>query len=639
MTEEQETKTPSIEDYYGKDLLAKVEYHGGNSLLVFPKYCIEDKKRAPINNREVFPKDGAIVLGDTEAIEKAELFDSNATVNAIMRLPKGDYTNPKYPEESTSKYYTSIGNVTLKPWSDEMMEPQLDEIELIKTAFDILLSPDFSDETRKELTDLIDNEQIDELLSLFEEGANDALADKLERIKKATKQLINLEDDNNELKKDNDRLQKNIDETLKKIQEKVSNLKDDIRSKNGCQVIDAIVMKEVIKAFSENGDDGNVEMPKLPNPRDFNQEELIEAIKAQRPKLQRNDIINYLICLMQGYITTFAGKPGTGKTSLCDILATALGLKKDCTRFIEINVENGWTTYKDYIGYYNSLTKTTEKADADTYDAMYILSHEKSSDEGCLPYVFLLDEANLSPIEYYWSPFLHAADSFREKGTKLPLGGKETWHIPEHVRFLATVNFDHTTEELSPRFLDRSWVITLDPAEPSNPESFPDITGAFSYSDLMKAFGVPKESEKDEKYDENKEVLDTLKEICSNCGFDISQRSYGMMLDYIARACILMDDYAPVDYAFSQKVLPQVKGSEKTAGTLIKLLLGNEYNQEKLDTQLYEELGKTDEKDKNQLKEQLKIIRDEKKLPQIKKILKIMKSMATENYGFYQYFA
>lgn len=51
-----------------------------------------------------------------------------------------------------------------------------------------------------------------------------------------------------------------------------------------------------------------------------------------------NDVANYLICITQGFITTFAGEPGTGKTSLCNILAKALGLATNAPqkRFVDI---------------------------------------------------------------------------------------------------------------------------------------------------------------------------------------------------------------------------------------------------------------------------------------------------------------
>lgn len=298
-------------------------------------------------------------------------------------------------------------------------------------------------------------------------------------------------------------------------------------------------------------------------------------------QISENDAINFMICLTQGYITTFAGQPGTGKTSLCNILAGVLGLANDDAgrRFTEINVENGWTSYKDYVGYYNPLAKTYEKANTSVYDAMRMLSNEPDEATNIPPYVFLLDEANLSSIEHYWSPFLRACDIFQEDGATFSLGGTEKWHLPNRVRFLATVNFDHTTEALSHRFLDRSWVITLDPNFIHSNFEQVSITKefasehAFSSDRLFRVFGYRKT---DMPNQDNAQLLDELIRVCRSHLFSISPRSQLMMKRYIAAASRLMSllpkdgQYAPLDYAFSQKVLPQIAGPAETVGELVE---------------------------------------------------------------------
>ena len=84
-----------------------------------------------------------------------------------------------------------------------------------------------------------------------------------------------------------------------------------------------------------------------------------------------NDVANYLICITQGFITTFAGEPGTGKTSLCNILAKALGLVANAPqrRFVDISVERGWSSHKDFIGYYNPLSKKMERSNGEVFNA------------------------------------------------------------------------------------------------------------------------------------------------------------------------------------------------------------------------------------------------------------------------------
>lgn len=324
-------------------------------------------------------------------------------------------------------------------------------------------------------------------------------------------------------------------------------------------------------------------------------------------QLSRNDVINLMICLTQGYITTLAGLPGTGKTSLCNALAGVLGLTNEGAgrRFTEINVENGWTSYKDYVGYYNPLADTYEKANENVYNAMRRLSNECSKNidiSKIPPYVFLLDEANLSPIEHYWSPFLRACDSFQE-GNELSLGGSRIWHLPRYVRFLATVNFDHTTEALSNRFLDRSWVITLSPdyfdLEFEQINFTREFAGeeAFSFEKILSVFACNTNDVPDQ---DNIQLLDELARICKEHAYPISPRSLIMMKKYIASASRLMSlktrdsKYAPIDYAFSQKVLPQLTGPAELIESLIDDLINkcSELKNTKNQLNRMKELGK-----------------------------------------------
>jgi hypothetical protein len=298
----------------------------------------------------------------------------------------------------------------------------------------------------------------------------------------------------------------------------------------------------------------------------------------------RNDIINYLICITQGFITTFAGEPGTGKTSLCNIIAKALGLARNdkYSRFVELPVERGWTSHKDYIGYFNPLTKNLEYSNREIFDAIKLLNKEyECSNSIIAPYIILLDEANLSPIEHYWATFLKNCDSDSSANKTINLGGKYIWHIPNHLRFLATVNFDHTTEELSPRFLDRSWIIVLEPSqivseslsmlEVKNSEriiSFNDLNDAFNsfdtHSELEELMAVKWES---------------IQKVFKNYGKQIMPRSAKMVINYSISASKYMKKdspdtrFAPLDYAVAQKILPTINGYGELYKKLVEELI------------------------------------------------------------------
>lgn len=344
--------------------------------------------------------------------------------------------------------------------------------------------------------------------------------------------------------------------------------------------------------------------------------------KAGRPS-SFNDVANYLICLTQGFITTFAGEPGTGKTSLCNIIAKALGLatNNEQNRFVEIAVERGWTSSKDFIGYYNPLTKTIEKSNEEAFDAFVRLSNECGGvdnpygAEHYAPFIIMLDEANLSPMEHYWAAFLKNCDLSANNKRELSLGGNCCFRLPEHLRFMATVNFDHTTEELSPRFLDRSWVIMLEPnnvdSDFTDEDELPNAEDMVPFISLKRAFYVGKDNKIDEliinKWDRLQEIFRSDK-----CALPIMPRNLKMVRNYCAVACKFMKrespttQLAPLDYAFAQKILPTINGTGDNYKYLIDALL--------------EECT-------------------DKTMPLSARHLMRMQRLANNNMGFYQFFA
>ncbi|BBF23551.1 coiled-coil domain-containing protein [Sutterella megalosphaeroides] len=212
----------------------------------------------------------------------------------------------------------------------------------------------------------------------------------------------------------------------------------------------------------------------------------------------RLTILNLFILLTQNFLTVLSGPPGAGKTSISVILGDVLGLteksersdgsynsdrsdrtggsdhaesmeKAESTesteRFLPVSVERGWTSKRDFLGYWNPLSKTFESPDPRRSDALALLDAEARAGFDDLPFVMLLDEANLSPMEYYWGDFMRICDD-RSRMNRIALGGDALYDVPDTLRFLATINSDFTTENLSPRLLDRAPVVTLPETEP-----------------------------------------------------------------------------------------------------------------------------------------------------------------------------
>lgn len=393
------------------------------------------------------------------------------------------------------------------------------------------------------------------------------------------------------------------------------------KAKQTARILDSKLLDKILRGIE---DEPAIEAPDSFDSTQLHAEpvnytEIIERVADfVRDKAHRdvtfNDVANYLICITQGFITTFAGEPGSGKTSLCNILAKALGLvaSPPQKRFVDISVERGWSSHKDFIGYYNPLSKKMERSNGEVFDAFELLDKEYNCNQSEIaPFFILLDEANLSPMEHYWAAFLRNCDFTSVSNRSIPLGGLKSFKLPAHLRFLATVNFDHTTEELSPRFLDRSWVIMLEPTRVDDEidEDIKNFEDMISFDAMKTAFYI---SENDAMDEAIKNKWDVIQKIFRDCSLQIMPRNLKMVKNYCAVGCRCMErdtpvtKFAPLDYALSQKILPTINGNGENYRSLIEELMKECTAQN---------------------------------MPITAKHLERMKRIAENNMGFYQFFS
>lgn len=317
---------------------------------------------------------------------------------------------------------------------------------------------------------------------------------------------------------------------------------------------------------------------------------LVAAVQSERPRYDKNTIINLLTCITQGFLTVFSGAPGCGKTSICNILSRVLGIdnyivgekgdEKEVSRYIPVSVERGWTSKRDFIGYYNPLTKSFEESNRDVFEGLRMLDIEYKKGYSKFPYMILLDEANLSPMEYYWADFMNICDD-QVYNNSVNLGNSNVFKIPESLRFVATINNDHTTETLSPRLVDRAWIINL-------PKNNAVTLGKgienveikkITWSELSAVFGT---NSKDVPVldREVQKIYDGIRERLSQVGINISSRADMAIKKYCSVASELMveDEYGnlpsviSLDYAISQKVLPKLAGGGESYADWLKSL-------------------------------------------------------------------
>ncbi len=285
---------------------------------------------------------------------------------------------------------------------------------------------------------------------------------------------------------------------------------------------------------------------------------------ARGREMEDWEIANIVISTQQSFTTFFAGLPGVGKTSLCRLIADVQGIR---SRLQEVSVARGWTSQKDLIGFFNPLTNRFQPASTGIYTFLSALGKEKEQ-SAAMAYI-LLDEANLSPIEHYWSAFMGMTDGEGERSLML---GQDRMPIPENLRFLATINYDGTTEPLSPRVVDRAPIIVLSPREVASviPQSAleTELHVPLAAEQMKELFGNAKANLPLE--DAEASVLNKIKrtlldtDVTRGKPISISQRKELAIRQYCAKARGIMNaenDFLALDIAVLQHILPLVRGS------------------------------------------------------------------------------
>ncbi|MBD8483342.1 hypothetical protein [Pseudomonas coleopterorum] len=283
-----------------------------------------------------------------------------------------------------------------------------------------------------------------------------------------------------------------------------------------------------------------------------------------------DEMVNLVISTTQSFLTILSGPPGTGKTSTAIRLANALridgGEGQDASNFLNVAVGRGWVAGRDILGFYNSLKDVYQPSRSGLYQ---FLRYKDSSDDFLK--LVLLDEANLSSVEHYWSDFLGMCDT---EGAKrridlgIPDAGQRFLDVGPQVRFIATINNDATTEKLSPRLIDRAPIITL--GEDVSMEDVSDFVGnggfngAVPINQFNLAFNISS-AEADFLPDEQaalEQVLAILSApVSKTSSIHISKRK----INAIRRYCFVANEVGgmrnrPLDYAIAQHILPAIEG-------------------------------------------------------------------------------
>ncbi len=197
----------------------------------------------------------------------------------------------------------------------------------------------------------------------------------------------------------------------------------------------------------------------------FSLEELCEKFRnyaASRLHLYYTieDIRRFIAGLGVSKLLILQGMSGTGKTSL----AYAMGqfLQNDS---VVVPVQPMWKERSDMIGYFNEFTKRFNETVL--LRKMYEAGYREDL------FITILDEVNISRIEYYFAEFLSllalpdddkryldvVADVWPNDPVKLVEGKIK---LPSNMWFIGTANNDDSTFAISDKVYDRAMVISLE---------------------------------------------------------------------------------------------------------------------------------------------------------------------------------
>ena len=162
-------------------------------------------------------------------------------------------------------------------------------------------------------------------------------------------------------------------------------------------------------------------------------------------------------------ILIITGNPGVGKSSL------AIELIDDPERKLIVSVGSTWRGREDLLGYVNPVSNEFEPTEFCKFLCKAEAAWKKNLRH---TYVVIFEEFNLSQPEYWFADILVRSQyvETEEKLRTIDLGGKSIRGMPGSngrvfispaIRFVATINNDHTTLSLSPRVLDRASIVEL----------------------------------------------------------------------------------------------------------------------------------------------------------------------------------
>lgn len=312
---------------------------------------------------------------------------------------------------------------------------------------------------------------------------------------------------------------------------------------------------------------------------------------------------DFYTCLKVGYLTVLSGISGAGKSKLPYLFASAVD-----GAFELIPVRPDWNDDRDLLGFFNFRRRTYQST-------RFVEFLQQANEDPDRLYIACLDEMNLAPVEYYFAQLLSVLetdvpslsppdesltgeliDQFQERALiemerlqdersglsgvareaverEIRLWGQmqsdlekyQEVPIPGNIRFVGTVNVDHTTHGFSDKVLDRANVIQFERVDLSvSLKRKPSAAKGLSYTQFA-AFcddsGLTKDQEQrvEQFVTQLRDINHILEPGILSVGFRILQEVRRYMCEAI-RGDYFDRPETAFDFQVKQRILPKIRG-------------------------------------------------------------------------------
>lgn len=298
----------------------------------------------------------------------------------------------------------------------------------------------------------------------------------------------------------------------------------------------------------------------------YSLEEICEKFRkylAKEEKLYFDiDVIRFFVSgFGTSHFMILEGLSGTGKSSLPRYFAKFINAEA-----LFIPVQATWRDRTNLIGFFNEFSKTYSESE-------FLISLYEANYNPDKLYFYVLDEMNISRVEYYFADFLsvleYPKDQWKLKIMQLPYNFlppakllEGYIQIPENSYFVGTANNDDSTFTITDKVYDRA--ITIDFDDRNTPfEVKEDVeTITISKSHLHSLFSIAKEEKNNQMTNEDFEKFTTITNFIYN-QFDITfgNRILNQITTLVPIYCACGGKKEEaLDFLLSRKIISKLEG-------------------------------------------------------------------------------